>query len=183
MKNAIYPLLILVFWGICFSISPKTVKPLELTESQLRDLGFTINEKGIFLKTVIPENDTDRKVYDYMRGYVNSKIDRSTRYRILVNGIRIPEDLSKIDNSDYFDSIPPLICDYFFVKILESNDSVICSLEPRDAEVIPILVRQSQYDFMIKNDVIFFMIASEGLKQKLSYIKNLKDYIIKLPED
>ena len=154
-------------------------KYLELTEAQLRDIGFVINEKGIFFKTEIPVEDS-KKLFEFVRGYLNTADNQGTRYIMGLERPSLEERLKKKDNPDYYDSLPAIKCDYYFVKIVEINGSMICSVEPHIAETIPIVVRQTKYNFKIKKDVIVYMKATKGLREKLSYINNINQYIVNI---
>jgi hypothetical protein len=156
-------------------------KYLELTESQLREIGFVIIEKGIFFKTEIPTEDS-KKLFEVVRGYLNTPDAQGTRY---IMGLERPsqeERLKKINNPDFYDSLPPIKCDYYFVKIVEINGGMICDVEPHKTETIPIIVRQSRYNFKIKKDIIVYMKATKGLKEKLGYINNIEQYIFNLKD-
>jgi len=154
-------------------------KYLELTEPQLRDIGFVINEKGIFFKSEIPSEDA-KKYLTSVRGYLNTPDDRGTIHIFGTEYEGNEKHLKDKEKPVYFDSLNPVKCDYYFVKIIEIGGDMICDVDPHKAVTIPIVVRQTKYDFQIKKDVIFYMIASEGLRKKLSFVDNLNQYIVTL---
>ena len=88
--------------------------------------------------------------------------------------------LLKVEHPGYYDSLLTTKCDYYFVKIVEINGDMICSVEPHKAVTISIIVRLSKYNFKIKKDSIFYLKSTKGLKEKLSYVINIDDYIVKL---
>ena len=180
MKKVAVIILILSFFA-CSKQSKQSVnnKYLELTEIQLKDIGFVINENGVFFKTEIPADDKISKL-EYIRGYLNTPYDQGTHYNMNPDRPSHEELLKKIEHPGYYDSLPAKKCDYYFVKIVEINGSMICSVEPHKAEVIPLIVRQSKYNFKIKKDIIVYLKASKGLQEKLKYVENLDQYIVNL---
>ena len=156
-----------------------TVKYLELSYTQLKDIGFVINDRGIFFKSVIPDSD-NVKGFKTMVGYLNTKEEQGTRSRW--GDAKTNFDEIKKDNTNYFDSLPVLNSDYYFIKIIDENGDNIYTSIWKKVETIPILVRQSDYNFKIKKDIIVYLKASVGLKKKLNYISNLDKYIVTLSE-
>ncbi|MFH1049521.1 MAG: hypothetical protein V1779_01165 [bacterium] len=161
----------------------KNKEYLVLTNDQLIDLGFVINEKGVFFKSLIPDKDT-KITFEYVRMYLNSATEQGTRYIMNVGqGYNFEESLKSKENPTYSDSLPPLKLDYYFTKIVEVNGDMICDVEPRGVKTIPLLVRQSQYKFKIKKDVIVYMKLTDGLRKKLSYVDDWDDYIKVIPKE
>ena len=182
MKKFLMLIISMVFViSIPLKAQTDTLKYLELNEEQLADLGFVINEKGIFFKTLIPESDRKRAM-DLVRLYFNTPDDQGTK-SILYTGKSYDHEkkLKNLDTPAYSDSLPALEVDYYFTKIIEVGGELICNVEPRGIETIPVLVRQQQYDYSIKNDVIVYLKLTDGLRQKLSYVEDLDKYIVTIP--
>ncbi|OGU14164.1 MAG: hypothetical protein A2X61_07150 [Ignavibacteria bacterium GWB2_35_12] len=179
MKTIFFAFIIITLSLINFSCQSDSKKYLELSESQLRDIGFVINERGIFFKSEVPEN-TKEGIFHCMVGYINTNDDQGTR--MILAPAR--QNLGKIvkENADYFDSLPVLKSDYYFAKIIEVSGENIYTSFWKKIVTIPILVKQTKYNFKIKKDVIVYMKASEGLKKKLSYVENLEKYFVTLSE-
>ncbi|MGA2298415.1 MAG: hypothetical protein ABSG15_12790 [FCB group bacterium] len=175
--------ILIVYFIACMNIFAQSdnSKYLELTVSQLKDLGFVINTKGIFFKTEIPPEDS-KKLYECMRGYYNTKVDEGTRYVMGYDCANTEDNSKNKENPSYYDKLPALKCDYYFVKIVEINGDTICSVEPHKTLAIPIIVRQEKYKFKIKKDIIVYLKATEGLKKKLNYVDNLEQYIVSLTD-
>lgn len=182
MKRILLALYLLVLATLCLHTKDAPLpKYLELSNEQLRDLGFVINKHGVFFVTEIPEKDTYS--FHCYRGYLNTKDDQGTVQIIDIMRDNLSTRLEKKENPTYFDSLPPLKVDYYFVKIIETDGDNIFTSDAGPVETIPILVRQKKYGFSIKEDIIVFMKYTEGLKVKLSYIEQHEDYITLLFDD
>jgi hypothetical protein len=182
MKTALLLTIILCIFA-CTKQSQKSGSKeyLELTEAQLRDIGFVINDRGIFFKSEIPESDI-MKTLNSVRCYLNTYDAQGTEYIMGTEQQSNEERLKKVDHPKYQDSLPAIKSDYYFVKIVEVNGGMICSVEPHKVATIPLLVKQGKYNFKIKKDVIVYMKDTKGLREKLSYVKNLDEYVVKLDD-
>ena len=160
-----------------------SLKYLKLTTDQLKEIGFVINEHGVFFKSEVPERDNSKNIYK-MICYFNNKYWSGTNMNlnIKVKSKKTSKTLKNYPDSLNFMNLPALKLDYFIIKIVEVKGDMICDIIYENINTIPVFIKQSDFDFSNKKDIIVYLKATKSLKNKLSYVDNLDGYIVKLLE-
>ena len=184
MKNLIFSLIFAISLGLGNSLFAQAPKYLELTQEQLKEIGFVFNTDGTFIRTFAPDSTrTDTAFYEL--SYMNGPDDCGTilatwKKNIMTKIMSDTTEFKKICKSktcEVFYKIPCSNLQFPLVSISEKDSIPELMVEiSKDTRTIPILLIQSNGIFKDKRNLVFYIVYSPELAKKLTYIPNLNSY-------
>lgn len=152
---------------------------VELSEEQLKKIGFVIDERGIFFKVALPHDGYQKgRVFFSCISFYNGTDINGT---MIGSGDPFSEQTIFEDDKEadvLNKKLKPIEVDYYLIRVLDLTGKQNFSFHRSDIEVLPILVKQSQYNFYDKRDIILYLKYTESLKEKLNDVDDLDSYVI-----
>ncbi|MCK4662034.1 MAG: hypothetical protein KAT68_04170 [Bacteroidales bacterium] len=154
------------------------VKFIELSENQLKSIGFEIDQNGIFFRSVIPNDGYRDEKTEYIKeiGFFNGKDNFGTSMGRggYTKDIQFP---GGSESCKYYNGITPINADYYIIRVVDLSGKENFSFHLKDVKVLPVLIKQSNYKFNDQRDILVYFKYTDQLKEKLKDIPNLDDYV------
>ena len=179
MKKLTLGLIIAISLGIGNSLFAQAPKYLELTQEQLKEIGFVFNTDGTFIKTIAVDTIIKDSVY-YELSYMNGIDDEGS---IITTGIKKKDTDSSFRKSTCKTNTCNLYLKMPFsgfpIVSINAKDSVPHQMvgSKNGIRTIPVLLKQTNSTFKDKSDLVFYFEYTPQLAKKLNNIANLELYI------